>query len=78
LDLEPSQKTIPAAGMTLHPVAAVAAAEPWLSGERRTVTVVFVDLATSHGAGDGADPEARWRIVARSVGLANDVLRRAP
>ena len=76
LDLEPSQETVPAAGMTLHPVAGVAAAEPWLSAERRTVTVVFVDLATSHGAGDGADPEARWRIVARSVGLANDVLRR--
>jgi DNA-binding SARP family transcriptional activator/tetratricopeptide (TPR) repeat protein len=76
LDLELSQKTIPAAGMTLHPVAGVAAAEPWLSAERRTVTVVFVDLATSHGAGDGADPEARWRIVARSVGLAAGVLGR--
>ena len=76
LDLEPSRKTALAAGKPLHPVPGIAAAEPWLSGERRTVTVVFVDLAVSHGAGDGADPEARWRIVARSVDLAAGVLRR--
>jgi DNA-binding SARP family transcriptional activator/class 3 adenylate cyclase len=76
LDLELSWGTALAAGKPLHPVPGTAAAEPWLSGERRTVTVVFVDLAVSHGAGDGADPEARWRIVARSVDLAADVLRR--
>ena len=75
LDLEPSYE--PAlAGKPLHPIPATAAAEPWLSGERRTVTVVFVDLAVSHGAGDGADPEAHWRIVARAVDLAAGVLRR--
>jgi DNA-binding SARP family transcriptional activator len=76
LDLEPARETVPAAGMTLPSVPGIAAAEPWLSGERRTVTVVFVDLAVSHGAGDGADPEARWRIVARTVDLAVGVLRR--
>ena len=76
LDLKPSGETVPAAGMTFHPVPGMAAAEPWLSGERRTVTVVFVDLAVSPDTGDGADPEARWRIVARSVDLAVGVLRR--
>jgi DNA-binding SARP family transcriptional activator/class 3 adenylate cyclase len=76
LDLEPSHEAALAApGKPLHPVPGTAAAEPWLSGERRTVTVVFVDLAVSHGAGDGADPEARWRIVARSIDLAAGVLR---
>jgi class 3 adenylate cyclase len=76
LDLEPSRETALAAGEPPHHVPGTAAAEPWLSGERRTVTVVFVDLAVSHGAGDGADPEARWRIVARSVDQAAGVLRR--
>jgi len=76
LDREPSRETAPAVGMTLRPVAGIAAAEAWFSGERRTITVVFVDLAVSHGADDGADPEARWRIVARSVDLAVGVLRR--
>jgi DNA-binding SARP family transcriptional activator/tetratricopeptide (TPR) repeat protein len=76
LDLEPSRETALAAGKPLHPVPGAAAAEPWLSGERRMVTVIFVDLAVSHGAGDGADPEAHWRIVARSVDLAAGVLRR--
>jgi class 3 adenylate cyclase len=76
LDREPSHEPAPAAGKPLHPVPATAAAEPWLSGERRTVTVVFVDLAVSHGAGDGVDPEAHWRIVARAVDLAAGVLRR--
>ena len=76
LDLEPARETVPAAGMTLPSVPGIAAAAPWLSGERRTVTVVFVDLAVSQGADDGADPEARWRIVARSVDLAVGVLRR--
>jgi DNA-binding SARP family transcriptional activator/class 3 adenylate cyclase len=76
LDLEPSHETAPAAGTPLHPVSGTAAAEPWLSGERRTVTVVFVDLAVSLGVGDGADPEAHWRLVARSVDLAASVFRR--
>jgi DNA-binding SARP family transcriptional activator len=76
LDLEPSRETAPAAGKPLHSARGAAAAEPWLSGERRTVTVMFVDLAVSHGAGDGADPEAHWRIVARSIDLAAGVLRR--
>jgi DNA-binding SARP family transcriptional activator len=75
LDLEPSRETLPAAGTRLHPVLGTTVVEPWLSGERRTVTVVFVDLAVSHGAGDGADPEARWRLVARAVDQAVGVLR---
>ncbi|HEX3212758.1 MAG TPA: BTAD domain-containing putative transcriptional regulator, partial [Actinomycetota bacterium] len=75
LDLEPARETVPAAGMTFPSIPGTAAAEPWLSGERRTVTVMFVDLAVSHGVGDGADPEARWRIVARSVDRAVGVLR---
>jgi DNA-binding SARP family transcriptional activator/tetratricopeptide (TPR) repeat protein len=76
LELEPSRETALGAGKPLHSAQGTAAAEPWLSGERRTVTVMFVDLAVSHGAGDGADPEAHWRIVAPSVGLAAGVLRR--
>jgi DNA-binding SARP family transcriptional activator/class 3 adenylate cyclase len=76
LDLEPSRETVPTAGTMLHPVAHIDEAASWLSGERRTVTVVFVDLAASHGVGDGADPEARWRIVARSSRQAVGVLRR--
>jgi DNA-binding SARP family transcriptional activator/class 3 adenylate cyclase len=76
LDLEPSHGTALAAGKPIHSVPGTAATESWLLGERRTVTVVFVDLAVSHGASDDADPEARWRIVARSVDLAAGVLRR--
>ena len=76
LDLEPARKTALAVGKPRHPVTGLTAAEPWLSGERRTVTVVFVDLAVSHGAGDGPDPEAHWRLVARSVDLAAGVFRR--
>jgi hypothetical protein len=70
LDLDP-----PAA----QPVAAARLAEPaaerWLAGERRPVTVVFVDVAVP-SIGDGVDPEALRVVVGRSIDLAAGVLGR--
>jgi DNA-binding SARP family transcriptional activator/tetratricopeptide (TPR) repeat protein len=59
-----------------EPTAAVAAveplleAEPWLAGERKTVTVAYVELAESATAGD-ADPELARRLLARGVEVAS-------
>lgn len=46
----------------------------WLPRERRTVTVVFADLAASGEPGE--DPEALGRFAARSFDVATNVLRR--
>ncbi len=49
-------------------------AKSWLPAERRTLTVIFVDVSlTGH---DGADPEAVRRVVARASDVAAGVLRR--
>ena len=50
------------------------AAAHWLPRQRRTVTVVFADLARS--GEPGGDPEALGRFAARSLDVAIKVLRR--
>jgi DNA-binding SARP family transcriptional activator/tetratricopeptide (TPR) repeat protein len=52
----------------------VPTSERWLPRERRTVTVVWSDLAAS--GEPRADPEALGRLTARSLKVATDVLRR--
>jgi DNA-binding SARP family transcriptional activator/class 3 adenylate cyclase len=61
-----------------EPPAPVAGArpEPWLLGERRIVTVVFVDLAVPLASGESRDPEALRRVVGPSLDDATAVLRR--
>jgi len=70
LDLEPPRAQPVAAAKLAEP-----AAERWLPGERRPVTVVFVDVAVPP-IGDGVDPEALRVVVGRSLDLAAGVLRR--
>lgn len=53
-----------------------AAVGSWLPAERRTLTVVFVDLAASLRPGGSSDPEAVRRVVARTTDVAAGVLRR--
>jgi len=50
------------------------AAAPWLPRERRSVTVVFADVAAS--ADPGTDPEALARFAARSIDVGVDLLAR--
>lgn len=47
--------------------------EAWLTSERKTVTVIFVELAESIGTGGRSDPEAMRRIARRG----HDVTARA-
>lgn len=68
LDVEPPQA--PAKEVATEPAAA-----RWLAGERRPVTVVFVDIAAP-STGDGVDDEALRPVLGRSLELAADVLRR--
>jgi DNA-binding SARP family transcriptional activator len=53
-----------------------AAAQPWFPAERRTLTVMFVDLAVSLGTDGTSDPEAVRRVVARATDVAATVLTR--
>ena len=50
--------------------------KPWLQGERKIVTVAFLDLGASSVIRDGFDPEALRRVVARSRDVAAEILVR--
>jgi DNA-binding SARP family transcriptional activator/tetratricopeptide (TPR) repeat protein len=50
--------------------------KPWLQGERKIVTVAFLDLGASSVICDGFDPEALRRVVARSRDVAAEILVR--
>jgi DNA-binding SARP family transcriptional activator len=50
------------------------AAKSWLPAERRTLTVIFVDVSVT--GNDGTDPEAVRRVVARASDIAAGILRR--
>jgi DNA-binding SARP family transcriptional activator len=75
LEPEPRGETRAAARERLAPISADSG-QPWLQGERRVVTVVFVDLAASFGARHNFDAEALSSIVARLRDVAGEVLRR--
>jgi DNA-binding SARP family transcriptional activator len=77
---DPSLDLPPRAGQSADAMNAMEVSEPatttvhWLPRERRTITVVFADLALS--GEPGGDPEALGRFAARSLAVATDVLRR--
>jgi DNA-binding SARP family transcriptional activator/class 3 adenylate cyclase/tetratricopeptide (TPR) repeat protein len=50
------------------------ASQPWLPEERKTVTVVFVDVSASTSAGRAPDAETAGRLVARFIDMAAGVL----
>jgi DNA-binding SARP family transcriptional activator/tetratricopeptide (TPR) repeat protein len=52
------------------------AAEPWLVAERKTVTVVYVELVEPTTTAGDADPEVVRRALTRSVGTASTILDR--
>jgi DNA-binding SARP family transcriptional activator/tetratricopeptide (TPR) repeat protein len=64
--LEPSAEP-PGEAATVEPLLE---AEPWLGGERKTVTVAYVELVESTTAG-GADPELTRRLLARGIEVAS-------
>jgi DNA-binding SARP family transcriptional activator/tetratricopeptide (TPR) repeat protein len=75
LDLQPAAH---AAGALAGParVETTAAAQPWLTQSRKTVTVVFVDLTEAAAAGGRSDPEALRRVVGRGVDVSAKALAR--
>jgi DNA-binding SARP family transcriptional activator/class 3 adenylate cyclase/tetratricopeptide (TPR) repeat protein len=54
--------------------APIVALQPWLPQERKTVTVVFVDVTVSSTSGRAVDTEAARRLVAPFFGTATGVL----
>jgi DNA-binding SARP family transcriptional activator/class 3 adenylate cyclase/tetratricopeptide (TPR) repeat protein len=75
LDLEPTPGSLLTAAERVD-LPADSPSVPWLSGERRTVTVLFADLAVSQSAGAELDPEARRRVLVRSRDAVARVLGR--
>jgi DNA-binding SARP family transcriptional activator len=63
-------------GATLKPSkpALTGTVRPWLPEERKTVTILLVDVAASTSAGAAPDAEAARRLVARFIGTAAGVL----
>ncbi|MGH2704902.1 MAG: BTAD domain-containing putative transcriptional regulator [Actinomycetota bacterium] len=72
---DPSLDLPAPAAVALPPDGRPRVEEHWLASERRTVSVVFVDLAPALDAAAGFDPEARRRLMGRAAEMAAEVLR---
>jgi DNA-binding SARP family transcriptional activator len=73
---DPGLELEPSAARTQVAVEPPSPGEPWLQGERKIVTVAFLDLGASSVIRDGFDPEALRRTVARSRDVAAEILVR--
>ena len=72
----PSSRREPAPARTQVALEPPSPGKPWLQGERKIVTVAFLDLGASSVIRDGFDPEALRRVVARSRDVAAEILVR--
>jgi DNA-binding SARP family transcriptional activator len=73
---DPRLEPEPAVTRTQVAVEPPSPGESWLHGERKIVTVVFLDLGASFVIRDGFDPETLRRAMARSRDVAAEILVR--